>query len=440
MEVPHVTRIDVDREMPLGRVLFSFSGRIGRATFWITWLSKLMLDSLLGLLFYGLVEATPALGIVYFMWLAISVWIALAVQAKRWHDRDRSAWMILVNLIPVVGWIWSLIELGFLRGTVEANKYGTGASGQIATSAVAIAAWLSSILGVSPAGLVLGIIALIETGKSKKPVRGRALASGSVILSAVGLLVWIAFFTGSALLYRHLRGGDSGGQLVGVYGDGKEIRVHDLSRARMELKILQRLGIQKLSAAGSRPALLWQLLDGDEQTARNLKAQLKQAAISMQLDVTPGEIDGFFSDEKDSGVLYWILLGAEARDAGTLVSEEQAEALLQRIAPVLHPGKPNSEELAGAVAKMFGVPPERILQTLAYFMAILEHSYEAAAGEIVHAEYVEIDATNLLDTQDQLSEEEITNQFQSYRHLMAGQPTLRQSFRFWVHASHEGRG
>jgi uncharacterized membrane protein YhaH (DUF805 family) len=30
----------------------------------------------------------------------------------------------LILLIPFIGWLWVLIELGFLRGDSQANRYG----------------------------------------------------------------------------------------------------------------------------------------------------------------------------------------------------------------------------------------------------------------------------------------------------------------------------
>ena len=32
--------------------------------------------------------------------------------------------LVLIWLIPIIGWIWALIELGFLPGTTGPNKYG----------------------------------------------------------------------------------------------------------------------------------------------------------------------------------------------------------------------------------------------------------------------------------------------------------------------------
>ena len=52
------------------------------------------------------------------------VWPALAVSVKRWHDRDRSGWWVLLNLVPVIGWLWALIDNGFLRGTAGPNRFG----------------------------------------------------------------------------------------------------------------------------------------------------------------------------------------------------------------------------------------------------------------------------------------------------------------------------
>lgn len=59
----------------------------------------------------------------------ILAWTHLAVFVKRWHDRDKSGWWVLINLIPVIGWLWTLIECGFLDGTPGSNKYGPSPKG-----------------------------------------------------------------------------------------------------------------------------------------------------------------------------------------------------------------------------------------------------------------------------------------------------------------------
>jgi uncharacterized membrane protein YhaH (DUF805 family) len=56
--------------------------------------------------------------------LLITLWPSLALYAKRWHDRGKSGWWSLIMLIPIIGGIWMLIELGFLRGTDGPNRFG----------------------------------------------------------------------------------------------------------------------------------------------------------------------------------------------------------------------------------------------------------------------------------------------------------------------------
>jgi formylglycine-generating enzyme required for sulfatase activity len=51
--------------------------------------------------------------------------VSLAVQVKRWHDLDKSGWMVLILFIPIVGAVCSLVVLGFRRGTVGANRFGS---------------------------------------------------------------------------------------------------------------------------------------------------------------------------------------------------------------------------------------------------------------------------------------------------------------------------
>ncbi len=52
------------------------------------------------------------------------VWISFAITVKRWHDRDKSGWWILIGMIPIIGPIWQFVETGCLRGTIGSNRYG----------------------------------------------------------------------------------------------------------------------------------------------------------------------------------------------------------------------------------------------------------------------------------------------------------------------------
>ncbi len=50
------------------------------------------------------------------------LWISLAVTFRRLRDRGRPMWSILLYLVPIVGWIWMLIECGFLPSAYTGSK------------------------------------------------------------------------------------------------------------------------------------------------------------------------------------------------------------------------------------------------------------------------------------------------------------------------------
>ena len=58
-------------------------------------------------------------------YLLFYLWVNLAVNIKRCHDRNHSGWFLLIALIPIIGTIWVVIELWFLKGIDGDNHYGS---------------------------------------------------------------------------------------------------------------------------------------------------------------------------------------------------------------------------------------------------------------------------------------------------------------------------
>ena len=134
------------------QLLFSFRGRLNRKRYWMTVIVTMAVIILLLLLALVMMREQrfefAALTVVILLLLYIPlIWIGLAIGAKRLHDRDKSAWWLLVfyvlpgilsslgNQMDDLGFlilhvvsfaitVWAFIELGCLRGTLGPNQYG----------------------------------------------------------------------------------------------------------------------------------------------------------------------------------------------------------------------------------------------------------------------------------------------------------------------------
>ena len=122
-----------ERKIPLIASLFSIKGRMTRRQFWIFELGIivaaifLMIGDVVVIEFIRSSGKTggPLFGAVLFLFIIIPMfWAQLAVGAKRCHDRGRTGWFMAYALIPVIGTLWVLFDLGFLKGTCGRNDYG----------------------------------------------------------------------------------------------------------------------------------------------------------------------------------------------------------------------------------------------------------------------------------------------------------------------------
>lgn len=131
----------------------SFRGRANRQRYWLTGLAIFGLIFVTAV-FTGALALVPLLSVI-----VVPIWLALIVAgfangARRLHDRGKSAWWLLLlyvvpmllslpaqlarfspaddfrlaasalSLLGLPFSIWSLVELGFLKGATGPNKYG----------------------------------------------------------------------------------------------------------------------------------------------------------------------------------------------------------------------------------------------------------------------------------------------------------------------------
>ena len=113
------------------QLLFSYDGQIGVRQFWFGLLGGLATTIALAVV-VGLVLGiafivsgasiqtqelvTTAGGLLV---AGYAVFTQLAVTVKRCKDRGRSGWCALLTLIPFVGLVWLVVDLGLQRGASD---------------------------------------------------------------------------------------------------------------------------------------------------------------------------------------------------------------------------------------------------------------------------------------------------------------------------------
>ena len=103
----------------IARRLFSFRGRLSLGGFWAGAIGA-------AIVIVAAFIVTSAIGgrTAQYLVHPFALWWIGALAVKRLHDRDRSAWWLLVALIPIVGPLWLAITLALRAGTPGDNRFG----------------------------------------------------------------------------------------------------------------------------------------------------------------------------------------------------------------------------------------------------------------------------------------------------------------------------
>ena len=104
-----------------------FSGRAARPEYWWFVLADLIVAFLLSLVVGIVIGAAGgssgvAQGVSFLYNLAVLL-PTIGVGIRRLHDTNRSGWWLLLNFIPIIGWIW-IIVLWATDSDPGPNRYG----------------------------------------------------------------------------------------------------------------------------------------------------------------------------------------------------------------------------------------------------------------------------------------------------------------------------
>ena len=128
-------------------LFLSYSGRLGRAAYWLGNLGLMVLQ---WVVIFGLLQLShstldrltqlergthlPPADVVQDLMMHVGLPVLIvgllflypsyAIATKRWHDRGKSGWWSLIAFVPIIGALWMLIELGFLGGDDGVNDFG----------------------------------------------------------------------------------------------------------------------------------------------------------------------------------------------------------------------------------------------------------------------------------------------------------------------------
>ena len=108
------------------RFLFSFKGRMSRLTYWASFLYRIPVYVawvVLGEVIDYHSEVSDGFILLVTPILLAVLYAEIAITAKRLHDTNRSGWAQLWALLPIVGGLYLIVILLFLRDP-KPNEYG----------------------------------------------------------------------------------------------------------------------------------------------------------------------------------------------------------------------------------------------------------------------------------------------------------------------------
>ena len=163
------------------------SGRSSRAEWWRVHLICAVLATVLEHMMFAQLAPRAAGGgmqPISLLWPLASgamAWVSFASVVRRMHDRGKSGWWALLYFVPFIGWLWLIIECGFLPGKPAAR------------------AEPAAVLAPAPAyrakARLQATHAATVQRAQRKPmnwgwIARRAVVLGAVILLALYLHVW----------------------------------------------------------------------------------------------------------------------------------------------------------------------------------------------------------------------------------------------------------
>lgn len=260
------------------------------------------------------------------------------------------------------------------------------------------------------------------------------------------IIIMVGFVIGASLpvIINQFADRIARAKVIARYGENTKISKRDYNEARTDLTILQAIAADKYLQIAPPPTgninfktlLLGQMLFPD-QRAPAISNVMKQSVLRSELQVSSEDIDDFFIQLNNTPPeFYWLLLSAEAKDAGCAVLPNQAAGLLRQIISYFGQGR-SAGQLINSIEVQYRVTENQIYNTFADLLAITSYidivttgedittgqirALVGLNGEKIGAELVKIAVNRTSSQLPKVTDNELNKHFQKYKAFTEGE-------------------
>jgi len=238
---------------------------------------------------------------------------------------------------------------------------------------------------------------------------------------------------------------------VAYFGADGKITNKGIVSARWQLNLLQRVWAKQflMGQQDLRLSLLGELLFHDAGTAAAMSQQISSTVRAKQWRISSRQIDNFFAQTKGGNELspiHWLLLKAEAEQAGILISNSFAGEVLASTIYQMTGGGLSANQVVRQIVEQGGISEEIILETFGHLLAIVVYAQNITSTEglttpqLMHmvswdkekidVEFVKFDSSFFTQTQPSPAQAELVKHFEKYREFFPGQITSQNPYGF----------
>ena len=275
------------------------------------------------------------------------------------------------------------------------------------------------------------------------------------IMVIVLVIIMVGFVIGASLpvIINQMANRLAAGKVIATYGDDGKITRVDYAQARTDLNILQQLYANEYLNIVPTPTrtpnyktiLIGQMLFPDQRAALISNA-MKMSALRGELLVTADQIDDFFIQlNNTTPEIYWLLLNAEANNAGCTIAPSDAKIIVDQIIPYITQGRPASQLIRSLISE-HRLTEEQIYNTFAKLIAIEKYvdmvttsedvtidqvrALLARNMEKISAELIKIDANISSSRLTEPTDKKIDEYFQKYKAILPAEISAENPFGF----------